>query len=449
MTDTLVRMPKLADTLVEGTVARWLKQLGDSVAAGEPLAAIETDKVTTELTSPAAGSVLELLVAEGATVPVETAIARIGAAGSPSTVTDAPESVTRTVTDGPESVTRTVTPVTPTVTPVTGVPAKATPVAQRLLAEHGLAPDDISAGKRVTKADVLRFLERPERGPRQEARPPGEEPQSPRRAQTSPHQAPPAQTPPAARQEEQATRHEGWAQPREHTAARRAPQADLVPLTSMRKAIAEHMVRASQTIPHGQTVMQADLTALAAWRDQHKAGFEAEFGAPLTFTVLFVHALARALAVRQRPVDVGVAVALDLGLIVPVIRFADGLTLGETARALVDLASRARSSTLQPAETQGALMTVTNVGSFGNLFASPIVPLQQIGILGPGLVEHRPLPAADGGIRIGSSCWLTLMFDRRAFDDLGADRLLRSVVEYLVSVAQPQSSESPGPSQSP
>src|SRR6266508_2487999 len=143
VTDTLVRMPKLADTLVEGTVARWLKQLGDSVAAGEPLAAIETDKVTTELTSPAAGSVLELLVAEGATVPVETAIARIGAAGSPSTVTDAPESVT------------------PTVTPVTGVPAKATPVAQRLLAEHGLAPDDISAGKRVTKADVLRFLERP------------------------------------------------------------------------------------------------------------------------------------------------------------------------------------------------------------------------------------------------------------------------------------------------
>src|SRR6266545_2204923 len=415
VTDTLVRMPKLADTLVEGTVARWLKQLGDSVAAGEPLAAIETDKVTTELTSPDAGSVLELLVAEGATVPVETAIARIGAASSPSTVTDAPESVTRTVTDGPESVTRTVTPVTPTITPVTGVPAKATPVAQRLLAEHGLAPDDISAGKRVTKADVLRFLERPERAPRQEARPPGEEPQSPRRAQTSPHQAPPAQTPPAARQ---------------------AEQADLVPLTSMRKAIAEHMVRASQTIPHGQTVMQPDLTALAAWRDQHKAGFEAEFGAPLTFTVLFVHALARALAVRQRPVDVGVAVALDLGLIVPVIRSADGLTLGETARALVDLASRARSSTLQPAETQGALMTVTNVGSFGNLFASPIVPLQQIGILGPGLVERRPMPTKDGGIKIGWRCWLTLMFDRRAFDDLAADRFLRSVLELLLQIPE-------------
>jgi pyruvate/2-oxoglutarate dehydrogenase complex dihydrolipoamide acyltransferase (E2) component len=290
---------------------------------------------------------------------------------------DAPESVTRTVTDAPESVTRTVTAVTPSVTRVTGVTAKATPVARRLLAEHGLAPSAIGEGRRVTKADVLGYLER--RTPKAEPRP------------------------------------------------------SLVPLSSMRKAIAEHMVRASQTIPHGQTVMQADLTRLAAWRDQHKAGFEAEHGAPLTYTVLFVQALARALTVRAQPVDLGVAVALDNGLIVPVIRAADSLTLGETACALADLASRARAGKLQPAETQGALMTVTNVGSFGNLFAAPIVPLHQIGILGPGLVEGRPLPAPDGGIRIGASCWLTLMFDRREFDDLSADRLLRAVVDNLIS----------------
>jgi 2-oxoglutarate dehydrogenase E2 component (dihydrolipoamide succinyltransferase) len=248
-------------------------------------------------------------------------------------------------------------------------------VAAKLLAEHGLVAHDLAAEKRVTKADVLRYLER---------------------------------------------------QP--------SAEVGLVKLTSMRKAIAEHMTRAAQTIPHGQTVMQADLTTLAAWRDQHKATFEAEHGAPLTFTVLFVHALARALGTRQQPVDLGVAVALDAGLIVPVIRGADTLTLGDTARTLSDLASRARNGKLVPAETQGAVMTVTNVGSFGNLFASPIVPLQQIGILGPGLVERRPMPTADGAIKIGSRCLLTLMFDRRAFDDLEADRLLRSVCDHLQEV---------------
>jgi 2-oxoglutarate dehydrogenase E2 component (dihydrolipoamide succinyltransferase) len=180
--------------------------------------------------------------------------------------------------------------------------------------------------------------------------------------------------------------------------------------------------------------MQADLTALAAWRDREKSAFEREYGAPLTYTVCFVHAFGRALASRQSPVDLGVAVALDAGLIVPVIRAADALSLGETARAVQDVAARARSGKLQPAETQGALMTVTNVGSFGNLFAAPIVPLQQIGILGPGLVERRPLATADGGIKHGWRCLLTLMFDRRAFDDLAADRLLRSVCDELLSL---------------
>lgn len=349
MAETVIRMPRLADTLVEGTVARWLKRVGDTVNAGEPLASIETDKVTTELTASVAGAVLELLVDEGATVPVDTAIARIGAAeaaqeppavGTPMPIVDAPP------------------------------PRKATPVAARLLAEHGLAAHDIAAQRRVTKADVLRHLER-------------------------------------------------------------TPESGLVPLTSMRRAIAEHMVRASQTIPMGQTVMHVDLTELVAWRDAHKAAFQQAEGAPLTFTVLFVAALAHALQPRG-PVDLGVAVALDAGLIVPVIRAADKLSLGDTARAVLDIATRARSGQLQPTETHGALMTVTNVGSFGNLFASPIVPLNQIGILAPGVVERRPLPAPGGGITFGWRCLLTLMFDRRAFDDLAADRLLGSVCRELL-----------------
>jgi 2-oxoisovalerate dehydrogenase E2 component (dihydrolipoyl transacylase) len=369
-------MPRLADTLVEGTVARWFKQVGENVAAGEPLASIETDKVTTELTSPTAGTVLELLVAEGQTVPVETPIARVGeATTTPAPATAAPPQVDETTVTAVNETVTPVTSVTPTVTPVT---AKATPVAARLLAEHGLRATDLGPSRRLKKADVLHYL------------------------QTQKAPAP----------------------------------AGLVPLTSMRKAIAEHMTRAAQTIPHGQTVREADLTALAAWRDARKGPFETEHGAPLTFTVCFAYALARALAQRQQPANLGVAVALDNGLIVPVIRGADSLGLADTARAISDVATRARAGKLALEETQGATMTLTNVGSFGNLVASPIVPLNQLGILGPGIVERRPMPAPDGGIRFGWRCWLTLMYDRREFDDLAADRFLRSVAELLLQLPE-------------
>ncbi|HET6317646.1 MAG TPA: 2-oxo acid dehydrogenase subunit E2, partial [Chloroflexota bacterium] len=327
----------------------------------------------------------------------------------------------KSVTDDAESVTPTV------------MSAKATPVAARLLAEHGLDASQLHATGRITKAAVLRYLE--EHAPK---RPPNVAEYTPKR-------------PPNVE---------------EHTA--KGSPANVVPLSSMRKAIAQHMVKARQTIPMGQTVLQADLTDLATWRERAKSSFEQENGASLTYTVLFVHALACALQARQhavageatheaapalvrgvdtgttvaneqgaaRAVDVGVAVALEAGLIVPVLRGADALSLGELARSVQDIAARARSGKIEPGETRGTLMTVTNVGSFGNLFASPIVPLEQIGIFGPGIVERRPMPTPDGGIRIGWRCWLTLMFDRRVFDDLAADRFLRSVLQLLLQLPQ-------------
>jgi pyruvate dehydrogenase E2 component (dihydrolipoyllysine-residue acetyltransferase) len=321
-------MPKLADTLVEGTLAQWLKVVGQPLTKGEPLASIETDKVTTELTSPADGTLLEVLVPPGTTVPVETPIARIGAAA---------ESAPR---------------------------KRVTPVAARLLAEHGLTPDQIpTESVRLKRDDVLAFV-----------------------------QAQPAATP---------------------------------PLTSMRRAIAEHMTRSVQTIPHGQTVMAADLTELVAWR-------EAENPRP-TFTVLFVYALAQAM---DPPADIGVAVALERGLIVPVVRNAHQLSVRETAAAVADLANRARSNKLTPDATQGARMTVTNVGSFGNLIAAPIIPLGQVGILAPGLVERRPMPTLEGAIRTGWRSLLSFVYDRRAFDELAADRFLRRVIESLLALAR-------------
>src|SRR5260370_19152971 len=256
MGETLVRMPKLADTLVEGTLGQWLKQVGDEVRQGEPLASIETDKVTTEMTSPKAGTIVELLVAEGQTVPIETPIARIGVSAPPGKTIEAPPAAAPSPAPAPLPV------------------PKTTPVAARLLAELGIQAAPInSRTSRITKADVLQHLQ--------------------------------------------------------SAAAVSAPQtttrnAQLVPLSTMRRAIAEHMTRAYASIPMGQTVMAADVTRLVAWREQHKQDFQQAHQAQLTFTVLFVYALARTLAHNAKePVNVGVAVAIDQGLIVPVLKSAD------------------------------------------------------------------------------------------------------------------------------
>jgi 2-oxoglutarate dehydrogenase E2 component (dihydrolipoamide succinyltransferase) len=313
MAETVVTMPRLADTLVEGTLGEWLKQVGERIAEGEALAIVETDKVTTELPSPIAGIVLEHLIAAGETVPIETPIARIGAAAT----------------------------------------------AERT--DTGSDPPPLAA--------------------------------------------------PAV-----------------------SPLSFTVSLTAMRRSIASHMQQAFDTIPCGQTVIAADLTDVAAWRDATRAGFQARQRANLSFTVLFVYALARALArLRpQEPRDIGVAVAVDRGLIVPVVRAADTLTAGELARTIAALATRARDRSIAPADTRGALMTVTNVGSFGNLTAAPIVPLDQLGILAPGLVEPRPMLTMDGGIRPGWRCLLSLSYDRRRLDDFAADRLLRAITAELL-----------------
>jgi 2-oxoglutarate dehydrogenase E2 component (dihydrolipoamide succinyltransferase) len=409
VSETLIRMPKLADTLVEGTVGQWLKHVGDTVGQGEPLASIETDKVTTEITSPAAGTLLEVLVREGQAVPIETVIARIGA---PEPAAPAPA---------------------PAAEPPPSAAPKPTPVAARLLAEHNLTPQQVTSRPgRLTKKDIVHFLQHPSPAPADPCA--GQDAHIEDSERTGPGLPPPsgraAVSPVGGEVLVAEPQQFGPGAPKLGTGA--SEQGQLVALSSMRRAIAEHMARASRTIPHGQTVMDADLTRLVAWRESTKAGFLEAEKAGLTFTVLFVHALARQLArLTGGSVDLGMAVALDAGLIVPVVRGADALSLGATAQAVSDLAARARAGKLALEETRGAQMTVTNVGSFGNLTASPIVPLGQRAILGPGLVERRPMPAPDGGIRLGWRCLLCLMFDRREFDDFSADRLLRGVVDEL------------------
>jgi pyruvate/2-oxoglutarate dehydrogenase complex dihydrolipoamide acyltransferase (E2) component len=217
----------------------------------------------------------------------------------------------------------------------------------------------------------------------------------------------------------------------------------------MRRGIAEHMVRSRATIPHGYTVMAADLTPLAAWRERQREAFLQVEGAPLTYTVCFLAALAGALeqlagslplplpAKEGRTVvDLGVAVAVPQGLLVPVLRNAATRSLGEVARQLQDLAGRARAGQLAPVDMGGAVMSVTNVGSFGNLAAFPLIPVGQVGILGPGSIERRPMPTGDGGIRSGWQCLLSLSYDRSMLDEVQADQLLRRVIDALAGLPE-------------
>lgn len=385
-----MRMPKLADTLVEGTVARWRKGVGDVVARGDVLCEIETDKVSTELQAPVAGTVLELLAPEGQPVLVDSIIARLG----PPTATTDDGGVPRGAPDAGEAGTSGA---------LEPPRARPTSVAARMLADRGLSPEQVPCApgaRRLSKQDVLRYV----------------------RNSTAPTHSL-AATPGA-------------------TGTGEAPDASrLVPVSPMRRAIAEHMRLARATIPHGQAVSQVDLTDLAAWREREKGAFEQREGARLTFTVLFAAAFARALrdaalpGSRGGPVDLGVAVAVEGGLMVPVLRGADQRSLGDLARGVQELAERARGGRLGLEEMRGAVATVSNVGTFGNLLAFPIIPVGQAAILAPGVIESRPWPTRTGMIRQGACCFLTLVFDRRLFSDLSADVLLRAIETWAADLA--------------
>lgn len=377
-----VRMPKLADTVIEGVVARWLKAVGDSIEAGESMASVETDKASVELPAPVDGVIAELLVAEGEIVPVDAVIARIAVSQAPTSAIPTPAPVALR----PE---------------LAAAHAGSEPDLPSLPPEPA-APRSMKAVSRVFPATM--------------------------RASVDPEVP---ELPPLAVELRAAVSRSSVSLP-----------------TSMRRAIAEHMTRARATIPQGQSVVDADLTRLAAARDRHKVSFQAREGVPLTYTACFVAALARALRrlapdLRSPPpirdgapsIDIGVAVAVEAGLLVPVIRSAGVLSLGETARALGDLVERSRLGKLGLDETRGAWMSITNVGSFGNLTAFPIVPVGQAALLAPGAVVPRLVPAEAGGVRPASRCLLALVFDRRIFSDIEADALLHAVAEELDHLA--------------
>ncbi len=382
---TEIVMPKLGESVVEGTVSKWLVGEGDSVQQFDPILEVTTDKVDTEIPAGASGTVLKLLIAEGVTVQAGTLLGWIGEVGE--TLPTAPTAASR-----------------PAQTPAAAPPARAAPararkkgafislVVARLAAEHNVDLDQVEGtghGGRITKKDVKRFIS-----------------------------ACPA--PPPLR---------GG-----------AGQA----LTPMRQAIAKHMVRSKHTSAHVTTVFEVDMSVVLAHQAEYKARLGAD-GVKLTLTAYFVAASAAALrahpivnsALRQEKivlkeaVNIGVAVSLgEEGLIVPVIKNAAGKSLAETARELNDLVARARARKLQPDEVQGGTFTITNHGVSGSLLATAIINQPQCAIMGVGAVQQRAV-VENNAVVARPMAYLTLTFDHRIIDGAIADSFLTTVVGAL------------------
>lgn len=446
MSRKTITMPQLGESVVEGTVGKWLKAVGDEVKRFEPLVEVITDKVNTEIPSEYGGILREILVAEGETVGVGTPIAVIEveqADATPEVPASPPEpaqqpmaaasapSVPSGVASGPA---------TPGELP-RGVYS---PLVRRLAREYGvdlLQVKGTGAGGRVTKADVLAFVEQ-----RQAAAP-----ATP--AASTAATAPAAPTAPAAAVAGAPTAAQTPAPAPEPTV--RPAQVPTMPVESgdeiitpdaMRSAIARHMSSSKQTTPHAWTMMEADVTQLVALRQARKDAFLAEEGVPLTFVPFFVKAVVDSLKqfpllnatwqddriVVKKRINVGMAVGLDEGLVVPVIHDADRLSIAGLAHAVADLAERARAGKLRVDDVQGGTITVNNTGVFGSVASYPIINQPQAAIITMEAIRRTPVAIGDA-IAIRSVMNLCISFDHRVTDGLYVGRFLQSVKQRLES----------------
>ena len=421
-----ITLPEMGEGVIEGTLARWLVKEGDRIEQYAPIAEVETDKVTTETTSEAAGTVLKLCVNEGETVPVGTVLAYIGEPGeSVSENGDRKEGKeTKTGDANPASETQPA-PAPAKSTEGTGsYTGRISPVVGRIAAEHGIDLGRVAGtGRdgRITKEDVLTYIEAQ---PTSVSPPPSADIELHHQT-TSPAVsaiAKPANIAPTPFQD---------------------GPADILPLTSIRRSIAEHMVRSKQTSPHVTTVFEFDFSAVAAHRRAHKDSF-ARDGVRLTFTAYIVAATVQALKAHpmvnsswsdegillRRHINIGMATAIDDGLIVPVIKNADGLNLLGLARTINELADRARSKQLRPNDVKGGTFSITNHGTTGSLFATPIINQPQCGILGVGAIEKR-VKVIDDAIAIRPLAFVSFTFDHRILDGASADKFVSTIKQLL------------------
>lgn len=449
---TNVVMPQMGESVAEGTVVRWIKRVGDTVERDEPLFEISTDKVDAEIPSPAAGRLIEIRVKEGETVPVDTVVAVLAQPGEAAAeaATEAPaaggapagtEAATAPPGTGPlgeagagsgsEAALPAGQPTPPAELSDEALRdhlrrTRSSPLVRRIAREHGIDLTRLrgtGVGGRVTKADILKHLE----GVRAEAAVAGPAPAGPQ----APAPGPAPIVPPAAP-----------GAPAGQTAVpafRPGEAVEIVPMSVMRKRIAEHMVLSQRTSAHVYSVFEVDFHRVARIRDEKKAEYE-RAGVKLTYLAFIAKAVCDALRrvpvinasidgdniVYKKEINLGIAVALDWGLIVPVVRHADEKSLLGLGRAIQDLAARARAKQLRPEEVQGGTFTITNPGVFGTLFGMPIINQPQVAILGVGAIEKRVV-VIDDAIHVRPRAYLSLGYDHRLIDGAVADEFMSHV----------------------
>ncbi len=416
---TDIVMPQMGESIFEGTITKWLKKPGDKVQRDEPLFEISTDKVDAEIPAPASGVLQDIKVAEGATVQVNTVVGTIAVDGESASVPAKPP-----VPAAPEKK-ETAKPAAPPAASRELAPAareeeedhaRSSPLVRKIAREHNVTLSQVPGtglGGRITKQDILDFIEKSQPAP------------------VAARAATPAVSAKAA------------------TPAPAAIPGDLVPMTQMRKIIAQRMIESRRTSAHVHCMFEVDLTRVVTLRNKLKGAFEQRNGVRLTFMPFFVRAAIIALqqfpivnaslegeSIRyHRHVNMGIAVALDWGLIVPVLKDADDLNFLGLQRGITDLGERARGKKLKPEEVEGSTFTVTNPGQFGAVFGLPIINQPNSAIMGVGSITKMPLVVTDtegnDSIAIRSVVHLTLGYDHRLVDGAVADQFMALVKKTL------------------
>jgi len=434
-----VVMPQMGESIVEGTLTKWLKKPGETIGRDEPLFEISTDKVDTEIPSPAAGTLAEVLIEEGKTVGINTIVARINdgssapAAPAPAAAAPVPQAP-----PPPAPVAESDGSPEPVATVVEETAGPLSPLVRKMARENNIDLSQVKgtgAGNRITKQDLDTYLGSKTR----QAEPPAPPaPPAPAPVQAAP---PPPPPPPQA----VATIPQTVDVPSPPRVGE-APGTRVEPMSMMRQSIAKHMVFSKQTSAHVTTVHKVDFTKVAKARDKAKGNVQAQYGFSLTFLPFVLKATCVALRqfpilnasidgtniIYHRDINLGIAVALENGLIVPVIRNADEKSVIGLQRSVADLAARARSRHLRPDEVQGGTFSITNFGSFGSVFATPVINQPQVAILGVGTVEKTPV-VIDDAIAIRSIAYLALTFDHRLIDGALADQFTGKIKAILES----------------
>ena len=428
---TDIIMPQMGESIVEGTITKWLKKPGDKVQRDEPLFEISTDKVDAEIPAPASGVLQDIKVTEGTTVGVNTIVGTIAADGeaaaapakapAPPAEKPSPAKVEDKRASAPAPA-----PV-PSAAPPTPAAneeeeeARSSPLVRKIAREHGISLSHVSGtglGGRITKQDIMSFIE----------------------SQGSSQPVPAAPS---------AFAQSAAAAPAPRPAAPAPYPGDLVPMTNMRKIIAQRMIESRRTSAHVHCMYEVDFTRIVNLRNKHKAGFEQRHGARLTFMPFFVRAAVIALQqwpiinatlegdnIRyHRHINMGIAVALDWGLIVPVLKNAGDLNFLGLQRGISDLGERARTKKLKPEDVEGSTFTVTNPGQFGAVFGLPIINQPNSAIMGVGGITKQPMVITDkdgtDSIAIRSVVHLTLGYDHRLIDGAVADQFMDLVKKTL------------------